>query len=74
MDHAYMAVGFMCLILPVAKVLSVDRVIERMRYGDMTAQPMVDGLCTKLLLFAGVGLVYFDSIFWKMQSEFWTRG
>lgn len=74
MDHAYMAVGFMFLILPVAKALSIDRVIERIRYGDMCAQPLVDGLCTKLLLFAGVGLVYFDSIFWKMQSVFWTGG
>ncbi|MCR9120375.1 MAG: hypothetical protein NXI22_25855, partial [bacterium] len=74
MDHAYMAIGFLFLILPVAKVLSVDRVVERMRYGDMTTQPLVDGLCSKILLFAGIGLVYFDSTFWKMQSLFWTVG
>ena len=77
MHYVYMGVNFLLMFVPTASVLSVDSLMGRMlaaRQRKPYVQPEVSILGYRIILFIGVALVYFDSIFHKLGGSIWTGG
>lgn len=78
MFYAYMGINFILMFLPVSTSFSVDRIIERAKYSSAqyTHNPptTVSVIYYYIPLFLGVGLVYFDSVIFKLGSPAWLSG
>ena len=77
MFYAYMGVSFFAIIMPMERALSIDALVskyKRLVKGKPIGIPKTSVLSYTILLFVGVGLVYFDSIFHKLQSFHWMNG
>ena len=76
--HGYMGVNFLLMIAPVSSALSIDNLLKRINNSKTKAayipDEMVSEFYSYLIVFVGVGLVYFDSIFYKLQSPLWMSG
>lgn len=77
-DYILTAVNLLLLVTPVSARLSLDRALasrRRARAGLAPLPPVeVSELSGALLLVFGVGVVYLDSVFYKLVSPMWTRG
>ncbi|REC48987.1 DCC1-like thiol-disulfide oxidoreductase family protein [Chryseobacterium pennipullorum] len=78
MFYAYLGINFLMLFLPVSRNLSLDRLIQKYKYSNTRFQydppKKVSILCYYIPMFIGVAFVYFDSIFYKFTSAYWTQG
>jgi hypothetical protein len=77
MFYSYMGVGFLSLFIPMGKAASVDQLIAKsslITEKSLYSYPKTSVINYYALLFAGVGLVYFDSIFHKIVSFHWMNG
>lgn len=78
MDYAYTGISFMLLFFSISKSYSVDRLFQKLKYSNLNViynpKENTSVLNYWLILFVGVGLVYLDSIFFKMGSKIWTGG
>ena len=78
MFYAYMGVNFLLMFLPVSRTWSIDRLLEKLRYSSARFQYIpprtVNQLSYTLPVFVAIGLVYFDSVFYKTWSESWMAG
>ncbi|MGV3697917.1 DCC1-like thiol-disulfide oxidoreductase family protein [Flavobacterium sp.] len=76
--YAYMGVNFLLIFMPVSQCLSIDRLISKLKYSNTTFQynptKNVRQLYYFIPVFIGLGLVYFDSIFFKLSSKMWVDG
>ncbi|WP_375558873.1 HTTM domain-containing protein [Bernardetia sp. OM2101] len=76
-DYIYMGVGFLLIFTSISETLSVDSFIKSYR-EKVAKQPIninqVSILNYLAILFVGVGLVYFDSVFHKSVSTTWSNG
>lgn len=71
---AYLGLNFLMILLPVGRVWSVDRLLLDRRWPDRQGDNSVNVFAYYLPLFMGLGLVYFDSIFYKFSSPMWVNG
>lgn len=76
--YAYAGINFLIMFMPISRVLSLDSLIEKVKYTNIGRPYGVD---RKVLLinyfvpvFIGLGLVYFDSVFRKADSPMWMDG
>lgn len=78
MDYTYTGVGFIMIFLSVSKSYSIDHLINKLKYSNLSQihvpKETTSVLSYWLLLFVGIGLVYLDSVFFKMTSKIWTSG
>ncbi|MBX3438331.1 MAG: HTTM domain-containing protein [Planctomycetaceae bacterium] len=76
-DHIYVAVGFLLLAVPVERALSIDRwlhVQKTNQVGLAVPAPTVARIHYDALIFVGIALVYFDSVFHKLNANIWLSG
>ncbi|WP_312767455.1 DCC1-like thiol-disulfide oxidoreductase family protein [Epilithonimonas sp.] len=78
MFYAYLGMNFLLLFLPVSRNLSLDRLILKYKYSNtrFNYDPPreVSVLSYFIPIMVGAAFVYFDSIFYKFTSFFWTKG
>ena len=78
MDYTYTGVSFMFMFLSVSKSYSIDRLLKKLKYSNLSQiynpKETTSVLNYWLILFVGVGLVYLDSVFFKIGSRIWTSG
>lgn len=76
--YAYMGINFFMIFMPVSQCLSIDRLIQKLKYSNTTFQynpsKNISQLYYFILPFFGIGLVYFDSVFFKLASPMWLSG
>lgn len=74
-DHIYLGVNLLLIFAPVGEVLSLDRRrAVRANPGAAVERATVSGLYADALVFVAIGLVYFDSFFWKCDQSIWRNG
>jgi len=74
LDYVLTGVNLLLVFVPVSRALSLDRLLESRPAGGPTQPPEVARLYPELLVLVGIGLVYFDSVFYKLASPMWTSG
>lgn len=78
MDYAYAGIGFLMTLFPIAQSYSLDNLSKRLKYSNTKQfykpEDKVSVLYYYILIFVGVGIVYLDSIFAKVNSESWMNG
>lgn len=78
MFYAYLGINFLLIFMPISRCLSIDRLFLKLKYSNTRfrySPPVtVSALNYFIPVFVGIALVYFDSIFHKFASDFWTRG
>lgn len=67
MDFAWLAVSFLCIFVP----LNYKTSIEFLMHPNRTPPQVVPQIYYSLLIFVPIGLIYFDSIFFKWSSPMW---
>ncbi|WP_375558874.1 HTTM domain-containing protein [Bernardetia sp. OM2101] len=76
-DYGYTGINFMLMFMPVARVWSIDSVVNKVkqiRKGSRLTTTTVSILNNYILVGVGVGIVYLDSIFYKLVSPMWMSG
>lgn len=75
--YIYIIINFLLIFSPVNKVLSIDRALNNI-YLKSNQQSLesndVSQIYYLLIVFFGIGLVYFDSIFFKITEYSWYSG
>ncbi|MGN7756381.1 DCC1-like thiol-disulfide oxidoreductase family protein [Chryseobacterium sp. 22532] len=78
MFYAYLGMNFLLMFLPISRNLSLDRLLLKYKYSNTRFQynppKKVSVLAYLIPVFVGMGFVYFDSIFYKFTSAYWTVG
>ncbi|WP_452220381.1 DCC1-like thiol-disulfide oxidoreductase family protein [Lacinutrix salivirga] len=78
MDYAYLGISFLLIFIPVSKSISIDNLREKLKYSNTKQlhNPIekTSVLNYFLIIFAGVAIVYFDSIFTKIKCDTWING
>lgn len=78
MFYAYLGINFLMMFLPLSQNLSLDRLIQKLKYSNtrFNYEPpkKVSALCYLVPVFIGIAFVYFDSTFYKFTSSYWTKG
>jgi predicted DCC family thiol-disulfide oxidoreductase YuxK len=76
--YAYVGINFLILFMPISRVLSLDSLLQKLKYTTIGKPFIVDRKILKLNylipVFVAIGLVYFDSIFHKFSSKMWING
>ncbi len=76
--YIYVTVNFLLLFIPVSRVFSLDCLIKKIKYSEIGHEYKIDRMVLEInymiLVFAGIALVYFDSIFLKLSSPLWLNG
>lgn len=76
--YAYLGIDFLFIILPISQCLSIDRVLQKLKFSNTrsryTPSKKVSQLYYFLTLFVGIGIVYFDSVFHKLAYSLWQDG
>lgn len=78
MFYPYLTITFLYMFLPLSKTYSLDRLILKLRYSNTrfkyNPSQTVSVLAYYIPVLAGIGFVYFDSIFYKYRSDLWLHG
>lgn len=78
MHYMFTGIGLLMVLLPVGQSLSLDRLRWKLKYSsskfEFTPVQTVSQLYYYAVLFFGVGVVYMDSMIFKMSSYLWTEG
>lgn len=69
LDYSLISINFILMFAPVSACWSLDRILLNSVHEDK-----VSVIYPYLLLFMGIGLVYFDSAWWKLSSPIWMSG
>lgn len=76
--YAYVGINFLLVFMPISRVLSLDSLLQKLKYSTLYKPFLVDRKVLKINyiipVFVGIGLVYFDSIFHKFSSKMWMDG
>ena len=76
--YAYMGINFMLMFMPVSKCLSLDRLFNKLKYSNTTFQYNPSKNVSQFYYFIiplmGLGIVYLDSVFYKMVTPMWYNG
>ncbi|KAA5548327.1 DCC1-like thiol-disulfide oxidoreductase family protein [Adhaeribacter rhizoryzae] len=78
LDYSMTGINFLLMFMPVSQTFSLDRLITKLRYSTLRVEfkpPTKTSIINYYIpVVIGVGLVYFDSIFWKVASPIWLGG
>lgn len=78
MFYVYQCVGILFMFLPISRVLSLDRLLLKLKYSNTryTYQPptTVSQLSYYILVVVGIAFVYLDSTLHKLVSPLWMQG
>jgi predicted DCC family thiol-disulfide oxidoreductase YuxK len=78
MFYSYLIISFLFIFLPLSKTFSLDRLILKLKYSNIRFRynppQTVSVLAYYIPVLAGIGFVYFDSIFFKYTSHLWLNG
>lgn len=76
--YAYVGINFLFIFMPISRVFSLDSLLQKVKYTNIGRPFQVDRKILKInyivLVFVGIALVYFDSVFHKLSSKMWTDG
>lgn len=76
--YTYIGVSLFSLVIPMAQVMSVDNLLERIKKSRIGKihKPVnkISVLSYHLPMLIGVGFVYLDSIFYKFDTSLYTEG
>ena len=76
--YAYMGINFLMIFFPVSQCLSLDRLFKKLKYSNTTFTYIPPKTVSQLYYFippfVGIGIVYIDSIFFKLGSNLWLNG
>ena len=76
--YAYVGINFLLMFMPISRVLSIDSLIEKVKYTSIGRPYAIDRKVLKInyiiLVFVAIALVYFDSIFHKFSGKMWMDG
>lgn len=72
-DYIYTATNLLLIFLPLSNRLSVDAWLQRKRTGSAPPNE-VSRIYRDAVLFCCVGLIYFDSVLFKLGSPMWWKG
>jgi hypothetical protein len=76
--YTYVSVNFLLMFMPISMVFSLDALIQKIKYSRAHSFYIVDRKILEINylmpVFAGIALVYFDSIFLKISSPMWLNG
>lgn len=76
--YTYVGVNFLLIFLPVSRVFSLDSLIQKVKYTHIGKPYQIDRKILEinylLPVYIGIALIYFDSIFLKLQNRLWTSG
>lgn len=76
--YAYLGVNFLLLFMPISRVFSLDSLIQKVKYTNLGRPYSVDRNVLEINylmpVFLVIGLVYIDSIFYKVTSPMWMDG
>ncbi len=76
--YGYMGINFLLIFLPISQCFSFDRLLLKLKFSNTTFQYNPTKLVSQLYYFIppflGMGLVYFDSVFYKLASSMWKNG
>jgi len=73
-DMIYVEVAFISLFLPLNRSLSVDSFLIKKFFKIDLTNYFIPRLYYNLTILFCIGFMYFDSTFYKLDSEFWTKG
>ncbi len=73
MDFSIVALNFVLIFIPKNDPLSLDRYLIRERLPVITSRGFSLGY-NVMLVYLGIAIIYFDSVFHKMGSPMWLRG
>lgn len=78
MFYVYMGVNFLILFMPVSRNLSIDRLFVKYKYSNTrfnyNPPTEVSVLNYYLIPLVAIAFVYFDSVFFKLTSRYWSIG
>ncbi|MFN3020010.1 DCC1-like thiol-disulfide oxidoreductase family protein [Chryseobacterium sp. TY3] len=78
MFYAYMGINFLLIFLPISTSICIDRLLLKYKYSNTKFEynppAEVSVLAYFIPILVGVAFVYFDSIFFKLSSDFWMKG
>lgn len=78
MFYVYTGLNFIMLFMPVSRTWSLDRLLQKLRYSSARHEYSPPSTVSKLSytfpVFLALGLVYADSIFYKVWSPSWMSG
>jgi hypothetical protein len=75
--YTYVGVAFLAMFIPLSGSLSADRLLDILRAGKTGEQlkvPKALRIHYLAPIFVGIGLVYYDSIFFKLDAKMWING
>lgn len=74
----YVGINFLLMFMPIARVFSLDSLIEKLKYSRVgkfyDPENKIYALYYFVPVFVGIGLVYFWSVFCKITSPMWLNG
>lgn len=76
-DKEFIPVAFLLMFMPISRRLSFDRLIEKIKYSKIKYEHFPKVTVSSLnyiILVIMAGLIYFDSIFYKLYSPMWLNG
>lgn len=76
--YAYVGINLLLLFMPISRVLSLDSLIRKVKYTNIGRPYQIDRKVLEINylvpVFVGIALVYFDSVFRKIDSPMWMDG
>lgn len=76
--YIYVGVNFLLILTPVSRVFSLDCLIQKLKFSNVGKPYVIDRKVLEINylapVFVAIGLVYFDSTFFKLGSNMWRDG
>ena len=76
--YAYLGLNFLMIFIPVSNNFSIDRLLNKIKYSNTTFQykptTKVKQFYYFIIPFVGLGIVYLDSVFYKIVTPMWYEG
>ena len=76
--YTYVTINFLLLFIPISRVFSLDSMIKKVKYTTVNHNYQIDRKVLEInylaIIFGGIALVYFDSVFMKLSSPMWLHG
>lgn len=76
--YAYVGINLLLIFLPLSRSISLDSLFKKLKYSTLNYryEENKDVFAINYLfpVFVAIGLVYLDSIFFKLTSKMWMKG
>ncbi len=73
-DHICQGLNFLLMFAPVSEVLSIDAWRKQRRDSNTSTAAGVHPIYYFLFMVVGIGLIYIDSVLWKLKQPDWQNG